>query len=87
MRKRRDGGGELALGCENQLKPLWVRDGGDDLEALSLEIAVKEMKIICCVAYGCQENDIVEKKNLVCAFLDEEVLRAKKSDSGFVMQT
>ena len=62
-----------------------VRDVGDYVETLSLEIAVKEMKNICYVAYGCQENYVFGKKNLCCAFLDEEVLRAKKSGSGFVM--
>ena len=78
MRKSRDGGVGLALGCDNQLQLVWVRDGGDDVEALSVEISFKEMKIKCCVAYGCQENDAVEKKNLFWPYLDEEMLRAKK---------
>ena len=55
------------------------------METLSLEIAVEEMKNIFYVAYGCQENYVFGKKNLCCAFLDEEVFRAKKSGSGFVM--
>ena len=55
VRKNRDGGG-LALGCDKSLKPVWVREGDEEVEALSVDIFVKSMKIRCCVAYGCQEN-------------------------------
>ena len=55
MRKNREGGG-LALGCLKELKPVWLREGNDDVEALSIEIVVKDMKVRCVVAYGCQEN-------------------------------
>ena len=48
LREKRDGGG-LALGCIKELKPVWVRDGGDIAEALSVEIFVRKMKIRCCV--------------------------------------
>ena len=41
---------------------MWVREGADNVEALSVEIFVKKMTIRCVVAYGCQENDLVERK-------------------------
>ena len=53
VRQGRDGGG-LALGCDKDLHPAWVREGDDKVEALSVEIFLKKMKIRCCVAYGCQ---------------------------------
>ena len=59
VRKSRDGGGGLAIGCDKQLHPVWLREGEDDVEALSVEISAKEMKIRCCVAYGCQENELL----------------------------
>ena len=62
VRKFRDGGGGLALGCDKQLHPVCVREGNIDVEALSVEISVKQMKIRCCVAYGCQENDLIDRK-------------------------
>ena len=62
IRKEKEGGG-LALGCDRRLKPTWVREGNDEIEALSVDIFVEHMKIRCCVAYGCQEGDLVEKKN------------------------
>ena len=45
VRKNRDGGGGLALGCIKELKPIWVREGEEQVEALSVEIFVKTMKI------------------------------------------
>jgi hypothetical protein len=86
VRKSKDGGGGLALGCDKILHPVWVRDGEDDnVEALSVEISVKNMTIRCCVAYGCQESEIIERKNVFWAYLDEEVYRANESGSGLVL--
>jgi hypothetical protein len=59
VRKCKDAGGGLVLGCDKQLHPVWVREGDDTVEALSVEISVNEMRIRCCVAYGCQENDLL----------------------------
>ena len=49
LRKNREGGG-LALGCAKELQPVWLREGDDYVEALSVEICVKSMKIRCCIA-------------------------------------
>ena len=61
VRKNRDGGGGLAVGCIKELKPIWVREGEEQVEALSVEISVKTMKIRCCAAYGCQETYAIQK--------------------------
>ena len=66
LRKNKEGGG-LAIGCATNLKPAWVREGDDDVEALSVDIFVEGMKIRCCAAYGCQEGDQVEKKKQILA--------------------
>ena len=79
------GGGGLALGCDKDLNPVWVREGDDMVEALSVEIYLKEIKIRCCVAYGCQENDLIERKEAFWSYLDEEILQAEESESGFVL--
>ena len=55
VRQKREGGG-LAIGCAKELQPVWVREGGDYVEAMSIEVFVKNMQIRCCIAYGCQEN-------------------------------
>ena len=85
IRQNRNGGG-VALGCIRDLNPVWVREGEGDVEALSVEISVKSMKIRCCVAYGFQENETIEKKNEFWKYLDEEVINAKNSGSGLIIQ-
>ena len=85
VRQSRDGGG-LALGVAKELNPAWVREGDDEVEALSVEISVKNMKIRCCAAYGCQENDLLERKEKFWKYLDEEVFYAGQSGSGFILQ-
>ena len=63
-----------------------MREGDDQLEALSINIFVKNMKIRCCVGYGCQESDAVEKKDAFWGYLDNEVIEATKAGSGLLIQ-
>ena len=85
VRQNKEGGG-LALGCAKELQPVWLREGDDQVEALSVEIVLKTMKIRCVVAYGCQETDSVERKDAFWKYLDEDVYQANMSGSGFVLQ-
>jgi hypothetical protein len=85
VRKNRDGGG-LAIGCLPELSPVWVREGDDPVEALSINIFVKKLPIRCCVAYGFQETDTNDKKDAFWKYMDEEVMEAAHSGSGLVMQ-
>ena len=85
VRKHKDGGG-LAIGCQKELKPVWVREGNDEVEALSIEITLKTMKIRCVVAYGVQENDIIDRKEAFWKYLDEDVQQADISGTGFILQ-
>ena len=85
LRKSGSGGG-LALGCHKDLNPCWISEGGEKAEALSVDIFLKNIKIRCCVAYGPQESDSVEKKHLFWEHLENEVYEAEKSGSGFILQ-
>ena len=75
----------MALDCAKELQPVWMREGDDNVEALSVEIFVKNMNISCCVAYGCQESDSLERKEAFWTYLDEEVLESETSGSGFIL--
>ena len=59
--RKTSGGGGLAIGVIKELNPALVREGDDNIEALSVEITLKNMKIRCCTAYGCQENEKLER--------------------------
>ena len=84
-RKSRDGGGGLAIGCIKELQAAWVREGNDEVEALSVDIFLKNTKIRCCTAYGCQESESIERKEAFWNYLNEEVTLANQADSGFIL--
>ena len=86
VRKTKVNGGGLAIGCVKELNPTWVREGEEEVEALSIDIFVQNMKIRCCVAYGCQENEEKEKKDLFWSYLDEEVSEASNTRAGLIIQ-
>ena len=62
LRCKGEGGG-LAVIARQDLNPAFVRDGGEKVEALTIDIHVKTMTISCTTAYGPQESDSLEKKN------------------------
>ena len=86
VRQNRDGGGGLALGALKELHPVWMREGDKQVETLSINISIQNLKIRCCVAYGPQESDSNEKKEDFWKYLDDEVEEARKSSSGLVIQ-
>ena len=45
----------------------------------------KNMQIRCCVAYGCQESDLIERKEAFWTFLDEEVMEADHKETGLIL--
>ena len=47
VRNAKNKGGGLAIGCKPELDPVWVREGDGDLEALSVNIFVKNLKKRC----------------------------------------
>ena len=85
LRCKGEGGG-LAVIARQDLNPAFVRDGGEKVEALTIDIHVKTMTISCTTAYGPQESDSLEKKNEFWKYLSEEALRANDSGRGFILQ-
>ena len=85
VRENRDGGGGLALGVAKELNPVWVREGKEFVEAISVEISLKRLKIRCCAAYGPQESDLLKKKEMFWKYLEEEVVFAEQSGAGFIL--
>ena len=69
-----------------ELNPALVRDGGSEVEALTVDINVKQMQIVCSTAYGPQENDSRVKKDNFWKYLEEDVNRAKIEGKGYILQ-
>ena len=51
LRVKKEGGG-LALSARKELNPSFVRDGGEEVEALTVDIHIKQMTIPYNTAYG-----------------------------------
>ena len=85
IRKDRSGGG-IAIGAVNDLNPVWISEGDDDIEILVIQIEVKEFRIRCIVAYGPQENEKPERKLNFWARLSKEVEEAHENDCGIIFQ-
>ena len=86
LRTEKTSGGGVFMAVVQELNPALVRDGGTNIEALTVDINVKKMQIPCTTAYGPQENDPKPKKELFWKFLDEEAKRADEENKGFILQ-
>ena len=50
------------IGVKNDLNPVWIRDGEERVEAMTIQVSVQNQKIRIINAYGPQEYDIDNKK-------------------------
>ena len=58
-------GGGLAIGALEDVNPVWISEGDDEVEMLVVEIEVNSLKIRCICAYGPQEYDSTERKKVL----------------------
>ena len=86
VRSNQNGGGGLAIGCSIKLSPVLTRNGGDEVEAITVNIRIQNMNLICCTAYGPQNSDNIEKKDNFWEYLDEETKMAERKEMGFILQ-
>ena len=86
LRTEKCKGGGLLFACKRQLNPALVRDGGDEVEAITVDINVKKMKISCTTAYGPQKNDPKVKIDKFWQYLEEESKKAKLEGKGYILQ-
>ena len=85
LRNDSEGGG-LALSARTELSPALVNDGGEEVEAITVDIHVKNMTISITNAYGPQEYEKIEKKNAFWSYLHNEAQRAESNGKGFLLQ-
>ena len=84
-RKNRNGGG-IAIGVIEELKPVWISEGDDNSEFLTVEVDISGFKIRCVGGYGPQESSNIERKKSFWENLSTEVEAAFENDAGFLLQ-
>ena len=77
--REKKGGGGLAIGALKDLKPVWIKEGNDEVEAITIEINVKKLAISFTVAYGPQENDQIERKTKFWCRIQDEIREAQEN--------
>ena len=71
-----------------ELSPALVRNGGDCVEALTVDITVKKMQIACTTAYGPQEKDPLDKnRNFGIIWMKNPKGQKKKERDLFYKET
>ena len=68
LRSNKEGGG-VALSALKELNPAFVCDGGDEVEAITVDIHLKTMGISVTSAYGPQNSAIGPKKEAFWNYL------------------
>ena len=79
-------GGGLAVGALQELHPVLVRQGDDEVECLTIEVTAGLIKICCVNGYGPQLCDSLERKEKFWRYLDKEVIDADSSNIGLVIE-
>ena len=79
-------GGGVAIGVLNDLEPLWISEGDDDAEAITVEIWLEGFprRLIC--AYGPKKDDRKEQKDKFLSYCEKEVKNAKEDGTGIILQ-
>ena len=76
----------MAVSALKVLKPAFKSDGGENVEAITINIHVKNMTVSVTSAYGPQETSKVEMKILLWNYLNEEAHRSKACGKGYILQ-
>ena len=80
------GCGGVALSALKELNPAFVCDGGEEVEAIKVDIHLSNMSVSVTSAYGPQINDPPNKKKAFWEYLTEQAHRAKASGKGYILQ-
>ena len=79
-------GGGIAIGVLHDLKPVLVRQGDDETECMSVEVATGQTTFRCVVGYGPQSDDCLERKQKFWNYLDQEIQIAKDRNIGLIIE-
>ena len=79
-------GGGLCIGVSKNLPSALLREGGEEVECMTVhvEVGLQEMVIVC--GYGPQENAGLSKKVLFWQYMEREVEEASREERMLVIQ-
>ena len=78
-------GGGVALCAVKHLQPVLIGEGDNEVEAISVMITTKQMKIRCVCGYT-QEKYNDDQKDRYWEFMSKEVMEADENQQGLIIQ-
>ena len=85
VRETKSGGG-LAIGALQDVDPVLISEGDDNVEVLVIEICASGLEIRCICGYGPQENHSLERKRLFWSRLSTEIDEALVNEKAIILQ-
>ena len=79
-------GGGICIGVSKNLHSTLLREGGVDVECISVLVEVGQHEIVVVCGYGPQENAGLAKKESFWHYLEREVEEASREDKMLVIQ-
>ena len=70
----------------DDLNPVWISEGDNEVEVLVIQIEVEQFFIRCIGAYGPQEKDRIERKQNFWSRISKEVEEAYENDCAIIFQ-
>ena len=85
VRETKSGGG-LAIGALQDVDPVLISEGDDNVEVLVIGICASGLEIRCICGYGPQENHSLERKRLFWSRLSTEIDEALVNEKAIILQ-
>ena len=79
-------GGGLAIGALHDINPVLVRQGCDEVECMTVEVATGTTRLRCVTGYGPQESDCTSRKEKFWNYLEIEVHTAQEEGIGLIIE-
>ena len=86
LNRQESQGGGLAFGIVKDFEATLIREGNDEVEAMSVKVVIGEVSIRMVIAYGPQENAKKEKKDKFWEYMEQEAHQAELEETGFIIQ-
>ena len=79
-------GGGLCVGVSKDLPFMLIRERGDEVECISVEVEVGQQRLVVVCGYGPQVSATPDKKQMFWDYLEQEVHEASRDEKMLLIQ-
>ena len=74
------------MGVSKDLPSMLIREGGDEVECISVEVEVGQQRLVVVCGYGPQVSALPDKKQMFWDYLEREVHEASRDEKLLLIQ-